>query len=162
MNALAIPGKAAVFLGQGELHATATPTMITTILGSCVSVCLWDPGIRAGGMNHIVLAHGGSGSGDPRYGDAAVAALVGAMLDLGASQRRLVAKVFGGGAVLPLAEPHRSIGTENARIALDELRRLRIPVLANSVGGREGMTIRFDTHSGEVSIRRFDAGCNAP
>lgn len=146
---------AAVFLGQGEIHATAQPAVISTILGSCVAVCLWEPGLRAGGMNHIVLSRGGAKSGDPRYGDAAVPALVAAMLDLGASPRRLVAKVFGGGAVLPLAEPHLSIGIDNARVALQELRRHRIPVIAQSVGGRKGMTVRFDTASGEVVIRRL-------
>ncbi|MEE4188915.1 MAG: chemotaxis protein CheD, partial [Roseobacter sp.] len=30
--------------------------VISTILGSCVSCCLWDPEAQVGGMNHMLLA----------------------------------------------------------------------------------------------------------
>lgn len=155
MSALPLYRPATLFLGPGEIHASAEPTQVSTILGSCVAVCLWDPVLRAGGMNHIVLARGGATSGNLRYGDAAITALLAAMVGLGAPPRRLMAKVFGGGAVLPLVESPRSIGMENVRAALSELRRHRIPVIAESVGGCRGMLVRFDTGTGEVLLRRL-------
>lgn len=151
-----------VFLEQGDLHAALHPTIITTILGSCISVCLWDPVLRIGGMNHFALACGGGAEPRLRYGDAAVAALVDAMTALGASPHRLVAKVFGGGAVLPVAKPHSSIGAQNARIAAGELRRHRIPIVALSTGGHQGLVIRMHTYGGDVFVRRLDTVPDVP
>ncbi|MDD9922345.1 MAG: chemotaxis protein CheD, partial [Boseongicola sp.] len=41
---------------QGEFAIGSTPdTVISSTLGSCVSICLWDPKARVGGMNHMLL-----------------------------------------------------------------------------------------------------------
>ena len=41
---------------QGERAVGKNPDdVISTILGSCVSCCLWDPTAGVGGMNHMLL-----------------------------------------------------------------------------------------------------------
>jgi len=44
-----------IFLHAGQISVATEPTEITTILGSCVAICLWDPGSGVGGMNHYML-----------------------------------------------------------------------------------------------------------
>src|SRR5262249_44811038 len=88
-----LPPPARVSLAPGRLFVSATPAQVSTILGSCVSVCLWDPEARAGGINHFLLPEGVPAS--PRFGQSAVPLLIQGVLDLGARRTRLRAKVFG-------------------------------------------------------------------
>ena len=144
-----------IFLEQGEIRATAHAEIISTILGSCVSVCLFDPSHRTSGMNHFLLAQAGDNAPSPRYGDIAIEQLIAAMIEIGANRSRLVAKIFGGGAVLPLAEPQAFIGRDNIRVAIQELARHRIPVIAQSTGGTQGLMIKLLTATGEVFAKKL-------
>src|SRR6185295_19916700 len=44
-----------VYLAPGLLYASADGALVTTILGSCVAVGLFDPWVQAGGINHFLL-----------------------------------------------------------------------------------------------------------
>ena len=35
----------------GQIHVAKEPTVIKTVVGSCIAVCLYDPAVRLGGMN---------------------------------------------------------------------------------------------------------------
>ena len=92
-----------ITLHVGGVHASAEPTVITTLLGSCVAVCLWDARPGVGGMNHFMLPEGSAhGPTDEatRFGVHAMDRLVGEMVKLGGVPTRFVAKVFGGASVL--------------------------------------------------------------
>jgi chemotaxis protein CheD len=65
-----LPPPVRVYLAPGLLYASAGAAQVTTILGSCVAVCLWDSEGRVGGMNHFLLPEGGPPS--PRFGESAV------------------------------------------------------------------------------------------
>ena len=83
-----------ITLHVGGVHASAEPSMIKTLLGSCVAVCLWDERARVGGMNHFLLPDGrpdGPHDEATRFGVHAMDCLVGEMLKLGADSRRMVA-----------------------------------------------------------------------
>ena len=42
---------------QGQALVSAGPRVeLTTVLGSCVATCLFDPEVELGGMNHFLLA----------------------------------------------------------------------------------------------------------
>ena len=92
-----IPAPARVYLAPGRLYASGEDVQVTTILGSCVSVCIWDAQAQVGGINHFLLPSGSPAS--PRFGESAVALLIGRVLELGAQRGRLAAKVFGGACV---------------------------------------------------------------
>jgi len=60
---------------QGEHHVAKDPDVVlTTILGSCVAACLYDPVAAIGGMNHFLLPGDrpgteiGQGTNATRYG----------------------------------------------------------------------------------------------
>jgi chemotaxis protein CheD len=78
-----------VYLHPGQIYTDAHAAYVTTVLGSCVAVCLWDPVARVGGMNHFLLPHGKG----PRYGNEAMTHLVEEMTTRGAFVARMVAKV---------------------------------------------------------------------
>lgn len=148
-------GLAQVYLLPGELYCSATPTLVRTILGSCIAVCLWDPVRRIGGLNHYVLPRGAVSDRTARYGDIAIAQLKQRMLDLGCQLNDLRAKIFGGAAVLPTAAWDRSVGAKNLKIALERLQADRIPIIARRTGGADGLIIQMNTATGEVDIRKI-------
>lgn len=147
---------ACVPLLPGMIHAARGGGQVRTVLGSCVAVCLWDPEARAGGMNHYLLPFwNGEGLPSPRYGNVAVARLLERVLQLGCRRERLVAKVFGGAAVLDVSVGLFPIGERNVTLALELLAAERIPVVARDVGGEWTRNLLFSPESGEVLLRRI-------
>jgi chemotaxis protein CheD len=136
----------------GDLRCCRVPTILTTILGSCVTVCLWDPSRGIGGMNHFVLPSDRGRSNNTRYGDVAMQQLAAGFTRLGCRLEDLLAKVFGGADVLPSAHGS-SVGTNNIHFALALLQRVGIPVVAQRTGGNRGQHIVFHTGTGEVLMR---------
>lgn len=149
-----------VFLSAGMVFAAQEPTLVSTILGSCVAVCLWDPGTRIGGINHYLLPQGPPGQHALRYGNQAIARLVRDMERLGAAPARLEAKLFGGAAVLPvgIGREHRTVGDANVAVARAELANRGIAVVAHRTGGHNGLSLRMLTETGEVWVRAIVGG----
>jgi chemotaxis protein CheD len=145
--------RALVYLHAGQLVAAAVPTAITTVLGSCVAVCLHDAEARVGGMNHFLLPHHVERERSARFGNVAVPQLVDAVLRAGAQRRRLVAKVFGGAAVLAGLGVGRRLGEENAALAVRLLQEAGIPVRDVDVGGNRGRKLVFVTDDGIAWVR---------
>jgi chemotaxis protein CheD len=156
-----------VFLMPGALHCSSQPSMVTTVLGSCVAVCLWDHMLRCGGINHYVLPRCGEDLPSLRYGDYSIRRLMEAMLRLGSSKEDLEAKIFGGAAVLPVNAPENNVGTKNVELALERMHSLCIPIVARRTGGECGISLRMFTETGAVLVRsiapsmvpRIDGGC---
>lgn len=142
------------FVMQGEFKISGDPTVVlTTLLGSCVATCLFDPIAAVGGMNHFLLPTGQDGSGRrERFGLHAMERMIAALVDLGASKSRLQAKVFGAAV---LEKRIGDMGRDNARFALGFLQREGIPCLATSLGGEKGRELRFVPTTGSVSQRLF-------
>jgi len=144
------------YLTPGNIFVSREGYHVTTILGSCVSVCLWDPVIKAGGINHFMLPlWNGDGLASPRYGNIAIRKLIAKMLDLGAEKRRLQAKVFGGGDVIKMGNTFMNIGERNIITAEDVLEREGIPVIGKDVGGTRGRKIIYNTATNEVLLKRL-------
>lgn len=145
-----------VYLHAGQLFAASAPTVITTVLGSCVAVCLHDPVSKVGGMNHYLLPLHVDREHSPRFGTVAVPALIEAMVKAGASRGALVAKVFGGASVIAsMGQRGRHLGEENAALALRLLEDARIPVLDHDVGGARGRKLVFFADEGTAWVRQL-------
>jgi chemotaxis protein CheD len=146
-----------IYVQPGRAFATAAPVTLRTVLGSCVAVCLFDPGLPAGGMNHFLLPHRGDDGGEPaRYAGPALALLIAAMVELGGRRSRLCAKVFGGARVLqPHASPGIDLGARNAAVAFELLAEERIPVVSHDVGGTRSRKLLYRTDDGAAFIRRL-------
>jgi chemotaxis protein CheD len=143
-----------VFLLAGEMLCTAEPMLVTTVLGSCVAVCLFDRARGLGGINHFLLPRGSDRS-NLRYGNVAIDNLVDGLIGLGAEQATLEAKMFGGAAVLLPDTSNFNVGLQNIDVALERLERYRIPIIASRIGGKTGLTIRLFTRTGRVLVRQF-------
>jgi chemotaxis protein CheD len=129
---------------------------VTTILGSCVAVCLYDREMRVGGMNHYLLPHAVTGDRfAARFGTVAVDRLVERMLELRTDPRRLQAKVFGGACIVGNTRGGKSLGTQNAELAFACLERWNIPVVAHDVEGARGRKLIFHSDDGVVWVRKI-------
>jgi chemotaxis protein CheD len=143
-----------VYLHPGQLYVTDQPIDITTVVGSCVSVCLWDRETKWAGINHYVLPAAIGGPPTMKHGDMAMHALIERLVKLGASTRTLRARVFGGSCVI---EAFRGAGTDlgskNVGVARRVLAHHRIPVLQEDVQGGQGRKLVFHTVDGTVDVK---------
>lgn len=142
----------------GEYYASARPVVINTILGSCVSVCLFDPALRAGGMNHILLP----GEADlstfdlpARFGINAMELLINALMKEGGDRKRFVAKLFGGADIIPGISGEFRIGPRIISFVKEFLLNERIRVLNSDLGGNRTRKIYFHTDTGSVFVKRL-------
>jgi len=141
----------------GEYHATRLPTIIYTLLGSCVAVCLYDRKKKIGGMNHILLpgtASIKSFNECARYGINAMELLINRVLKLGGEKKNLAAKVFGGANLLPSIPYEKCVGKKNILFVLNFLSRDSIPVISQDVGGNDSRKVYFHTDTGDVFLKR--------
>lgn len=143
------------YLHPGEIHASGHPTRVTTILGSCVAVCLIDPRRHVAGLNHFLLPYApATAHGSTRYGDVAIDVLVRRLLALGATRDGLMAKLFGGANVLrAFSDETRHIGAANVELARAMLDRHDIPLVAEDVGGTRGRKVVFSVPDGSAWIK---------
>jgi chemotaxis protein CheD len=144
------------YLYPGLIFAQKEACMVTTVLGSCISVCLWDPVSRTGGINHYMLPlWNGEGLPSPKYGNIAIRKLIDKMLALGCKKENLQAKVFGGGAVLQTSSGLLNVGERNIALAEDMLGDEKIPIISRAVGGSYGRKLVFCTGAGEVLVKKI-------
>ncbi|HEX8393364.1 MAG TPA: chemotaxis protein CheD [Longimicrobium sp.] len=146
----------AVYLHPGHVVVSGEPAAVTTILGSCVSVCLWDARLRVGGMNHFLLPnHAGMGTASARFGCVAMRKLLDGMRSLGCRTADLDARVIGGACVVEAfrgtGEGH--LGDRNAELALQALEHHGIRVTRCDVGGHRGRKLLFHTDEGTAAVR---------
>ena len=147
-----------VYVIQGEHHVSDQPdTVMTTVLGSCVAACLYDPVRRIGGMNHFLLpepprSHD-PGEVDVHYGVYLMEILINEMIKCGARKERMRAHLYGGANLRPgMVE----IGTANATFARNFLLNENIPLLREALGGKDGRRVEFRPASGKVRCRMLD------
>lgn len=137
---------------QGEFAVSSTPgEVLTTILGSCVAVCLYDPIAKVGGINHYLLpgTKTSAGTDVTSYGLNAMELLINALLKAGAKRNRFEAKIFGGARMI---EGLSDVGMKNAHFATEFLSFEGIPCVSKSLGGVNGRRIRFWPMTGHVQM----------
>jgi chemotaxis protein CheD len=147
--------KAPVYLHPGHLYVGRGDEGVTTILGSCIAVCLYDPVARVGGLNHFLLPDSSiETETSPRYARAAVERLVEEMLHEGARTARLEARIIGGARVLSaFPDDKNHLGLRNAAAAQELLAARRIPVVSSDVGGDRGRKLVFVPRDGTHRVQ---------
>jgi len=139
------------YLMAGAIFVAKEPFWVTTVLGSCVAVCLYDPLNHYGGINHFMLPYwSGQGLSSPRYGDIAIIKLINEMERHGSKKNNLIAKLFGGASVLDYNHTSITIGEKNIEVAKDILKESNIRIVSESTGGLSGRKIIYKTDTGEV------------
>ena len=144
-----------IYVHPGQVAVSDQPGVITTILGSCVAVCLCDPVARIGGMNHYLLP-GSSAATEPaaRYGIAAIRELYESMVRRGALAGRMHAQIFGGAAVLAAFNSDANhLGARNVSLARTMLADYGVRVLSEDVLGERGRKLVFSPRDGATQVQ---------
>ncbi|MDC0684860.1 chemotaxis protein CheD [Sorangium atrum] len=143
------------YLTPGNIFASDEPTIITTIVGSCVSICLWEPALGVGGMNHYVLPSCPNlGLALGRFGDTAFQQLVDRLAAFGATPRSLQARIVGGACMISaFRERDSHLGHQNVAVGLMMLRAAGIRVIHQDTGGSQGRKLIFRTDDGSAAIQ---------
>jgi chemotaxis protein CheD len=155
-----------VVLNPGEHFVSAeTDVVVSTLLGSCISACLYEPVRRIVGMNHFLLASHRYSRQMPvclseagRYGIHSMELIINGMMKMGASRQRIRAKVFGGSSMLPASNTTGNfacVGEVNCRFILEFLRNDGIPLISSDLGGSRGRIILFDSTDYSVYVRKM-------
>ena len=166
MNTVAAPSprkaERLIHVVQGQYRvSTERDVVMTTILGSCVATCMWDPVAEVGGMNHFLLPGDEDvNSGLVKYGVNAMELLINGLLQKGASRKQLRAKLFGGARVLRSLSDN--IGAKNGAFAERFLRTEGIECVAQSLGGDRARRIRFSPTTGRAGQLLLDANAAEP
>ena len=157
-----------VHLLPGKVHLALSPSILTTLLGSCVACTFWNARLGIGALCHGVLPRlptAVQASERYHYVDFAIRDLLQQFDQLGTLRNEVAVKVFGGADVLrlPATTPARmTVGQQNCQVALEVLRNERIQLIAADMGGVVGRTISFNTGNGEVLVRRLSRNNGAP
>jgi chemotaxis protein CheD len=152
--------KHAVKVLPGEFFVAAEDVVLSTVLGSCVSACIWDPKLRIGGMNHFLLpGEGGSSGTDPmsesgRYGVFAMEQLINELLKRGARRNSLEAKVFGGGHVMKNFTTI-TVGSRNAEFVLRFLGTEGIRVVSQDLKDFHPRRVAFFPYTGRALCKHL-------
>ncbi|NNU16310.1 chemotaxis protein CheD [Parvularcula sp. ZS-1/3] len=152
------PGPPPTLIGIGGIAWSGDPSVCySTLLGSCIAVCLWDPMACKGGITHFLLAEAPSDKADDtRYGTVALPLLAMNLAAVGCDRQRFRAIVAGGSDLLSNMKP---IGTENSEYALEWLRQERIQIVQKDFGGSNARRVRFHPSTGVCEITTI---ANAP
>lgn len=158
-----------ITIAPGEIYVSNIGEVLSTILGSCISVCLFDESSNVGGMNHFMLpfdkssdvnlSSGGFtaniGNKLFRYGIFAMEQLVAEMQKKGGARRNLKAKIFGGGNVIHTDNKNFNVGYKNIEFANFFLKMEGIPIISSSTGDNFGREVIFYTDTNRVLQKKI-------
>lgn len=159
--------KEIITIHPGEFYTSKDDIYIATVLGSCISVALYESKQGFGGMNHFMLPKSNreeplSSADEGRFGNYAMELLINDMLNNGACKKNLRAKVFGGGNVLDSGNSQLSMtGINNISFALNYLQAENIPIVVNDTGGIFPRKIYFNPLTSKVFLKRIQKSGNS-
>jgi len=154
----------------GEFYVTNRTEIISTVLGSCIAVCLYDEVNRVCGMNHFMLPEKPSNifinkeyqftdtffeSNSLRYGSYAMELLVNSVIKAGGEKKFLKAKIFGGSNILFHNRESKTIGEQNIEFILAYLKAENIKLISSDIGGIKGRKILFYTGKYSVFVKKI-------
>lgn len=141
-------------LMPGEFYISENEEMITTVLGSCVSACIYDPTRKIGGMNHFMLPEGGAAQSDEsaRYGMYAMESLINELLKRGCRKNDLKVKLFGGGQII---QNMSDVGRKNILFAKNFLYAEGMRLEASDLGLIFPRKVNFYPHTGKAMVKRL-------
>ncbi|WP_292950361.1 MULTISPECIES: chemoreceptor glutamine deamidase CheD [unclassified Neptuniibacter] len=148
--------KYAVKVKPGEYYVSRDNIVITTVLGSCVSACIFDPQTGLGGINHFMLPSGEQG-GDlyrsSRYGLFAMEQLINELMKHGSQRSDLQVKLAGGGDMI---SGLTSIGQQNIDFILQYIKDEGLKVVASDLGGDQARRIAYFPQEGRMLVNKLD------
>ncbi|MBA3014127.1 MAG: chemotaxis protein CheD [Proteobacteria bacterium] len=145
---------AARFLKPGEIAFLSKPTIVTTILGSCVAIILYDPQSCLGAICHAVFPQS-AGEQDLKYVDQALSRMLVYFDRRAIKHSQIVTKLFGGADMF--CKGNHGVGNKNVDAALRRIEEAGLCLTASDVGGGQGRKLLFKSYTGEVFLKKFHA-----
>jgi len=156
-----------IYLKPGEFVISDEPSVITTVLGSCVSVTMFSPRLKIGAICHGLLplckddgpCDNECGNGF-RYVDCSVRLMLAEFRKKGVGSAEIEAKLFGGSdmfAPQDIRPGNLTVGRQNIDAAFKICEQERVSVLKSDTGGMYSRKIIFFTHTGDVYVKRTEA-----
>ncbi|MDR2198441.1 MAG: response regulator [Deltaproteobacteria bacterium] len=145
-----------VFILPGEYFISKQPHLISTLLGSCVAVCLYSPVHHFGGMNHYMLPTSPNKERSGKYGDYAISVLFQFFQRTIGSLNGLQAIVSGGANVITPISSGAQIGQKNLEIARKMLKENNIPILKENLGGTVGLKLHYQNWDNQLKVEFMD------
>lgn len=144
--------KGRTYISQGEFAIDGGPdAIIETLLGSCVSVCLWDPDRMIGGMNHVLFTDDTSNASTAYgHGVNSMELLINGLMRLGLDKSRFRAKVFGGSCMI---DGLSDAGARNIAFAREYLEKERIVTIGGDTGGTFARRLEFRPGTGRARVK---------
>ena len=148
-----------IFLQPGEHYVGDEGCRIRTLLGSCVSITLWQPQRRVGAMSHFLLSSRGAGTTeelDGRYAEEALSLMLRDLAREKVAPKACQAKLFGGGNMFPAQSSSKAlnVGRKNGETARRLLQDHGIPIVSESLFGVGHRQVIFDLRTGHVWSRQ--------
>jgi len=143
------------FLKPGYIFMSQESTLIYTVLGSAVTVCLWDRKNRYGGVTHFIYPKiSKPNEATAQYGNVAVLTLIKLLMADGSKKSSLEAQVFGGGDLVSFQA--ETLGGQNILMAKNILIQQGIPIISEDVGGSKGRKLVFKSDTNEAVVLKVD------
>jgi chemotaxis protein CheD len=147
-----------IFLKPGEVCISREPAVVSTILGSCVAITMFNERLKIGGICHALLPEKGSfhDDDDCRYVDSSIIYMLKKLEAMGIKRHEVEIKLLGGADVIDVTDTKRpSVGKQNIERALEMMNTERLSLTLSDVGGTTGRKIHFYTHTGVVLLQRI-------
>jgi len=139
------------YLEPGYILVPDNSVSISAVIGSGVSICIFDRKKRIGGMNHFIFPYiATKGLTTSLYGNISTIALLKMMVARESSIKSLETQIYGG--AYPPEKVSENIGRENIEIARKILLKNQISITSQDVGGEKGRKVVFNTNTNEVAI----------
>ncbi len=147
-----------IFVKIGEIATAKAPTILKTVLGSCVAIVLYDEINKIGGMIHIVLPK----KRDEReykegwFADTGIPILIAKTKAKGANLNNIQGFVFGGNNAIRCersANEPLKIGENNILFVRNLLKEKNIKFEEHGTLQSYGTKVSFDLSSGKSSFK---------
>lgn len=143
-----------IFIHVGQICIATKPTEISTVLGSCVAVCLYDKIGMIGTMNHYLLPlWNGNGLQSPKFGNISIPKMIESMVSKGSLIQNVEAKIFGGANINITTNEEMMIGKRNVMTAKEILAEYKIRIVAEDTGGNQGRRIMMRSDIGKIYLK---------
>lgn len=155
-----------VYIQPGEACFTGKPIVVSTVLGSCLSITMFHKKNKFAGISHCQLPINRNCDStctncpEPyKYVNCTIIHMIKKFEELKIKRNEIEVKIFGGADVLTPSNGEKklsTIGRQNINMALEVLKKNEMTPAVTDVGGKFGRKIFFLTETGEIFLNRLN------
>jgi chemotaxis protein CheD len=163
-----------IHLNIGEVYITQEPSVIWTILGSCISIVFFNKRLQIGGICHAQLpdqkhrnesckktcpvkCSRKSKNSEPfKFVTCSAQYMLEQFNQYGIQNREIEVKLFGGANVFQTNGTAKTIGSQNLKVAMEFIQKYNLHLVNQHIGGKTGITIYFHSHTGKVFLKKHN------